>query len=212
MAVAVSFRTLLPPNATAWERSNEAVSGPRMEGLPVSAIRQARDPEACATVFLAGLAWERSVHFWDPGDAAGNRARVASSWTDHLVYGAPAALEAEIALDTGLTIAVREFFEVPGLVWPEFVADAVVDPGDAAPDMTAVIASALARKPVRDVLARARVFAVQQPASVLVSAATFASPKVVVLPLGGAPPLPQVLVGAASRVIEIATVYPLKAA
>jgi P2-related tail formation protein len=206
----VTHKSLLPGNATAWERSNAAVSAPRMLDAPVATVGKERDPTRCDAVFVAPLGWERSVHFWDPNDDAGNRARVASSFNDHLNYGCPATLEAEIALDTGLPVKVSEFWQVIGLQWPDFTVDIAVNPGEAAPDISAVTASALARKPARDVLAGVRFIAAQPPGDLYVGAATSVRPSVTVLPFGLPKPPPQLFVGAASRVLPTFKVLPLR--
>jgi phage tail P2-like protein len=200
--------TLLPGNATAWERSNSTVSA-RLLSAPVALIQTERDPSRCRAQFVAPLAWERSVHFWDPDDDAGNRARIASSFTDHLAYGSPAALEAEIALDTGLTIEINEFWQLPGLQWPEFVVDAVINPGDPSPDLARVVASALRRKPPRDVLAFPRVFVRQPVGPIVVAAGSAVTVKVKVLPFNAAPS-PSLVVGATTRVSPSVKVLPLK--
>jgi P2-related tail formation protein len=206
----VTRKSLLPGNATAWERANAEVSAANMLRSPVATIPRERDPLACDAAFVAPLGWERSVHFWNPGDDAGNRARIASSFADHLNYGCPATLENEISLDTGLTVTVREFFEVAGLTWPDFVVDIDIEPGDPAPNVAAVYAAALTRKPARDVLAMVRLLAAQPAASVFVAAATCVAPRLIVLPLGGAKPDPQIYVGAGTRVMPIVTVLPLE--
>ncbi len=198
---------LLPKNATAWERCNSRIST-RMLSVPVALILKERDPMRCDAAFVAPLAWERSVHYWNPGDDAGNRARIASSLADHKGYGAPAALEAEIALDTGYVIAIREFWELPGLVWPDFVVDVVYSAGAAWPALAGVYASALRRKPPRDVLDRVRVFAETPPAPIVVGAACFASFNGTVFPVDGAPLPPSFAVGAATRIVCVFTVSP----
>ncbi len=201
--------TLLPGNATAWETANSTVSE-RMLSTPVSTILAERDPTQCSAAFVAPLAWERSVHFWNPNDDAGNRARIVSSFSDHLQYGSPAALESEIALDTGLSIRVREFWELPGLVWPDFVVDININPGDPTPNVAGVYASALHRKPPRDVLTNLRVVAAQPPAPVIVGIGVGVTARMVVLPAGGAPPDPAYLAAATTRVMPNIKVLPFK--
>ena len=207
----MSAADLLPPNATPFERAQSAEDN-RILAADVAAIRRERQPATCDAAFVAPLAWERSIHFWSPGDEAGNRARVAASFADHGGYGSPPALEDEIALDTGFPVTVREFWELAGLVWPDFVVDVAIAPGEAAPDVGAVTASALKRKNVRDVLAAVRLFASQPPANVNVGAGVCVTPRVTILPLGGSPHDPQIYVGAATRVLPRFTVLPLRAA
>jgi phage tail P2-like protein len=134
----MSATDLLPPNATPLESAHSAEDN-RILAADVDAIRRERDPTRCDAAFVAPLAWERSIHFWDPNDDAANRARVASSFADHGAYGSPPALEDEIALDAGLPVKVREFFELARLVWPEFTVDVAVELQGAEP---LVIASA----------------------------------------------------------------------
>ncbi len=206
----MSATDLLPPNATPFESAQSATDA-RTLNADTNAIRAERQPATCDEAFIAPLAWERSVHFWSPGDDAGNRARTASSFEDHGSYGSPPALEGEIALDTGLSVAVREFWELPGLAWPGFVVDVEINPGDPAPDLGAVTASALTRKNVRDVLARVRLAAQQPAAALALGAAVCASPRVTILPLGGAPLDPAIVFGASTRVVPFLTVLPLGA-
>ncbi|MGD0564547.1 MAG: phage tail protein [Roseiarcus sp.] len=202
---------LLPPNATPFERAQSAEDN-RVLAANANAIRAERQPATCDEAFIAPLAWERSIHFWAPGDDAGNRARIASSFADHGSYGSPPALEQEIALDTGLDIAVREFWEIAGLVWPDFVVDCLINIGDPAPSLAAVTASANTRKNVRDVLARVRFVAAQPAAALSVAAATCVNPRVKILPLNAAPPPPQIYVGASTRALPHVTILPLRAA
>ena len=200
--------TLLAANETAWERANSTVSE-RILNAPASLILQERDPVACDAQFVAPLAWERSVHFWDPAADAENRARIAASFTDHLGYGAPAALEAEIALDTGLSVSVREFWEVPGLVWPDFLVDVHIQPG-VQPPLAPVWKSALRRKPVRDVLVNVRYAAAQPAAALAVVAACHVTQRATILPLGAPKPPPAFVAGAALRVFVYPKILPLK--
>lgn len=197
-------QTLLPTNATAWERANSTVSS-RLLAAPVALILQERDPVNCGAKFVAALAWERSVHFWSATDTAGNRARVASSFADHCAYGTPAALEAEIALDTGQNVRIVEFFEDPSLVWPQFAVSSVIHPGDPLPDMDALMASALRRKNVRD-WPLPRVHAIQPGAAEYVGAAcgvTVTAWLPVALPVP-----PQSCLGAAIGVTVTAHILP----
>jgi phage tail P2-like protein len=200
---------LLPPSATPWMRVNSKVSA-RILDTDADVIRRERDPSRCDAQFVPFLAWERSVHFYAPNDEAGNRARVASSFQDHVNYGSPAALEAEIALDTGYRIEVVEFFQDASLVWPWFFVQAVINPGDPLPDMKgAVMKSALNRKNVRDMPAvRIRV---QQPAGALyVGAACNFAIQAKIFPQAAPPPPPQIRVGAAARFFPLNKILPQK--
>lgn len=151
MASEADHATLLPDNEMAWEAAQSSTSA-RLLGLDVDAIRRERRPDQCAPAWLPLLAWERSVHYWAEGDDAGNRARTASAFEDHLAYGSPEALEAEISQDLGHAVAVREFFEVPGAEWPDFFVDLDLDQAapETWPTLDAVLTSAIRRKNVRD--------------------------------------------------------------
>lgn len=197
---------LLPANATPWETAMSLTSS-RILDTDTQAVRRERDPLQCDPAFLPFLGWERSVHYWSATDAAGNAARAASSFPDHLSYGAPSALEAEIALDTGQTIRVVEFFEEPDLVFPQFVVESVISPGDPVPDLAAMNGSALRRKNVRDDLAAVRLRGSQPAASIYIGAAARVSPNVKVLPAPPSVP-PLLSIGAATRVFPYARILP----
>lgn len=201
----------------------------RLLGAPVSLILKERDPANCDAQFVAPLGWERSVHYWDPNDYAGNRARIESSFSDHCGYGAAAALEAEIALDVGAlswlqatnlpiyspiaqpplgqaAIVVREFWEVPGYSWPDFAVFVVIRPGDPQPDPSIVYASALRRKPVRDVLADVRIVAAATPSSSWVGAGVGAFISAKILP--AVAPAAQSNVGAGVGAFVSVKIFP----
>jgi len=144
----VSDDDLLPGAATEFERAHAKTSA-RILATDTAVIRRERDPAQCDAAFLPFLAAERSVHHY-AGDAATKRARTAASFDDHLAYGTPAALEAEIAQDTGQQVRVVEFFDDGALEWPDFVVESYVDPGVPPPDLDAVMRAAIRRKNVRD--------------------------------------------------------------
>lgn len=196
---------LLPGNASAFERANSQVAA-RLFDLDVAAIESSRDPARCDAAFTPFLAWERSIHFWSPGDDSGNRARIETAFNDHLSYGAPAALETEIALDTGQSVKLIEFFEDSTLTWPGFVVASKINPGDPAPDLDALMASALTRKNVRD-MPQARVLSSQPVASQFVGAGTGVTVSAKILP--GVPPQPQIYFGAGTGVLVSAKILPV---
>jgi phage tail P2-like protein len=198
---------LLPSNATALERAISG-AGARMLDADTDAIRRARQPARCGAQFVPFLAWERSVHFYNPADEAGNRARIETSFEDHLNYGAPSALEAEIALDTGQDVRVIEFFEEQGLDWPDFAVASVIDPGDPAPDMDALLASAMMRKNVRD-WPLPRVLGRQPAGACFIGGGTgvVIGAKI----LSAVPPQPNACLGAGSGVVITAKILPLGA-
>lgn len=193
---------LLPRNATPWERALSKTSA-RLLATDTDVIRRERDPLHCDRAFLPALGMERSVHHYTGTDVAADRARTASSFSDHCAYGTPAALEQEIALDTGQEIGVVEFFEELGLEWPDFAVESIVDPGDPTPDLAALRASAIRRKNVRD-WPHIRVRVNNPVAPLYIGAATHKGVTVRVLPEDALPPPPQLYIGAATRkVIEV---------
>ncbi len=199
----MSADDLLPPNATPFERAQSAADR-RVLSADVDAIRRARDPAACPSAVTPFLAWERSVHFYDPADEPGNRARTASSFSDHAAYGSATALEAEIALDIGSPVAIREWFEERDLVFPDFVVEVAMAPGPTPPDLSAALASAMRRKNVRD-MPRPRVRVTQPPAALFVAAAQRIG--LSVANRVAARPMPAV--GATSRFLPQIKVHPL---
>lgn len=56
--------TLLPPNATSFERALEQTAAPRIDGLPVL-LRTLYRPHECPTQLLPFLAWSLSVRHWN---------------------------------------------------------------------------------------------------------------------------------------------------
>ncbi|PZP64494.1 MAG: phage tail protein I [Delftia acidovorans] len=60
------FQSLMPSNATTFERAEEQVSGERWDNLDIDVIRRARDPWSCPEHLLNFLAFERSVDLWNP--------------------------------------------------------------------------------------------------------------------------------------------------
>ncbi len=199
----MSAEDLLPSHATAFERAASAADI-RVLAADVDAIRRARDPAACPAAIVPFLAWERSVHFYDAADEAGDRARIASSFADHAAYGSATALEAEIALDVGFPVKVTEAFERADLTWPYFAVEATMAPGPTPPDLDAVMASALKRKNVRD-LPRLGLFVEQPPGTLNCGAA----PRFAIRISTRTTPVPRPTVGAAQRLMPRMKVYPL---
>lgn len=199
--------SLLPNNATAFERA-QSESAARMLDSPVEAIRAARIGASAPASLLPFLAWERSVHH-PRVDETTLRARIDASFADHLSYGAPAALEQEIALDTGLSVRIVEFFEEPDLQWPDFIIEVVFDPAiEAQPDLSGVWLSAVRWKNVRDWPSKLRLKPLMPPTSFNVGSAPSIGLRVRVLPEGALPPLPTLFAGAATRAILEVRVLP----
>lgn len=197
---------LLPANATAFEEAQSETSA-RLLYVPVHVIRDARKGATAPKALLPFLAWERSVHH-PSADETTMRARTDASFADHLSYGTPAALEEEIAADTGLAIRIVEYFEEVDLEWPDFAVEALVDPGDAPPDLSAALPSALMRKNVRDWPARLRTRVRLGVTPFHVGSALFVGAKLRVAP-ENYKPAPSVSVGAASFMVPTIRVLPL---
>ncbi|MBG0809847.1 hypothetical protein IY145_10695 [Methylosinus sp. H3A] len=197
---------LLPGNATAFERAQSKTSA-RVLSTDVDAIRRERDPLHCDSQFLPPLAMERSIHHYTGTDEALDRLAVAMSFEDHIAYGTAAALEAEISLDIGREVRVVECFEDSSLEWPDFAVETLIDPGEAAPDLAAMQASALRRKNVRD-WPHPRLRVRQPEAPLFIGAASSIGVTLRVLPEDVLPPPPQIYVGATTRVVLNVKVFP----
>ena len=194
---------LLPANATPFMRALSRTSA-RILNADTQAVRRERDPAQCGGQFVPFLAWERSVHHYVVGDLAGNRAKVAASFVDHLSFGTPCALESEIAQDTGQAIEIVEYFQDPSLVWPYFWVCTLVNPGDPAPNTQAVWNSAILRKNVRD-MPKVAVKLNQPGAQNYAGAATGVT---IICRFPPANPLPQIYVGARARIFNIVKILP----
>jgi len=80
--------SILPSNATPFERAIERVSAERWDGLDVDIIRRARDPWTCPEHLLSFLAFEHSVDLWDetwPSEK--KRSVIAAARGDHHLKG-----------------------------------------------------------------------------------------------------------------------------
>jgi len=196
---------LLPGNATAFERAQSATSA-RILATETGAVRRERDPAECDAQFLPLLAMERSVHHY-AGEEALDRARTAASFADHIAYGTAAALEAEISLDIGREVRIVECFEDSSLEWPDFAVETLIDPGEAAPDLASMQASAIRRKNVRD-WPHPRLRVRQPEAPLFIGAASSLGVTLRVLPEDALPPPPQIYVGATTRVVLNVKVSP----
>lgn len=197
---------LLPASAAAFERAQSKTSG-RCLDAPVDAIRLARQGATAPAALLGHLGWERSLHH-PSADTAAMRARIDASFSDHLGYGAPAALEAEIAADTGQTVAIVEFNEAPELQWPDFMVESVVDPGSPLPDAGALLASALRRKNVRDWPVKARLRLRLPPGAIYVASASHYTVRVTIRDRSAPPP--HLFIGSATWFRPHVTVLPAR--
>lgn len=99
--------SILPPNATVFERAFERVSAKRWGDFDVDIIRRARDPWACPNHLLPYLAYQRSVDFWDENWPDWlKRAVIAAAPWDHRVKGTLAGQRRAISLAGGELIRV----------------------------------------------------------------------------------------------------------
>lgn len=102
--------TLLPPNATALERTLDLADGAALAAVPLP-IRDLWDPATCPIAILPFLAWGLSIDFWDSAwSEAQKRAAVAASIEDQRRKGTPASLRAVLDRFDPL-IALVEWFE-----------------------------------------------------------------------------------------------------
>lgn len=194
---------LLPGNATDFERAQSKTSA-RILDTDTGVIRRERVPAQCDEAFLPFLAAERSVHHY-AGDLATKRARTAASFSDHLAYGTPSALEQEIALDTGLDVRVVEYFEERQFEFPDFAVDLVLEQGETPPqDLEPVRRSALQRKNVRETLAAVRIRYERPPGDLFHGAATHISPRI----SNAFAPAPNLFHGAVSRILPQQRITP----
>lgn len=82
------FQSILPSNATPFERAIEIVSAERWDGIDVDIIRRARDPWTCPEHLLSFLAFERSVDIWNEDwPVEKKRSVIASAPLDHKLKG-----------------------------------------------------------------------------------------------------------------------------
>lgn len=109
---AVHAETLLPPNATPFERALAAPTA-RLTAIPVP-LRKLWRPRECPAPLLPWLAWGMSVDTWDPAwSESKKRDVIEASFPLHRIKGTRAALERALAvIDEG--ISVEEWFEYGG--------------------------------------------------------------------------------------------------
>ncbi|QSH40925.1 phage tail protein I [Lentisphaerota bacterium ZTH] len=101
--------TLLPPNASDFERAVEAVTA-RLEKIPVP-LGSLWNPESCPTALLPWLGWALSIDVWDDAwTETQQREIVARQYEIHAHKGTIGALRE--ALDAlGCRLKVTEWFE-----------------------------------------------------------------------------------------------------
>ncbi|VVT07398.1 phage tail protein I [Erythrobacter sp. EC-HK427] len=84
--------TLLPPNATTYERAIESAAAGELAEVPTP-LRDLWNPATCPLGLLPFLAWGVSVDFWDANwTEAEKRAAVASAIADQRCKGTRASL------------------------------------------------------------------------------------------------------------------------
>lgn len=100
--------SLLPPNATDFERALEAASA-RIGEVPAN-LRDLWNPQTCPVAFLPWLAWAVSVDVWDEAwPEAVKRATIAASIPLHRIKGTVSAVKLSLA-PLGLSSDVIEWF------------------------------------------------------------------------------------------------------
>lgn len=93
------FASILPTNATPWERGVERASGERWDVLDIDIIRRFKNPWHCPPHLLNFLAFERSVDIWDESwPELKKRAVIASAPIDHRLKGTLAGIQRYIEL------------------------------------------------------------------------------------------------------------------
>ena len=75
-----NLQSLLPGNATPFERALEKASGERWADVPVHLIRDYKDPWTCPEHLLHFLAYERSVDIWDDDWSIARKSWVVENW------------------------------------------------------------------------------------------------------------------------------------
>ncbi|MEX3924407.1 phage tail protein I [Paraburkholderia sp. BR10936] len=108
MADAVSDESLLPYNATLYERALEgAVS--RVSSVDIPA-REVWNADACPVELLPWLAWALSVDFWDSNwEESQKRAAIRTAFDVQRVKGTVGAVETALA-SLGWDVTIQEWF------------------------------------------------------------------------------------------------------
>jgi len=112
----VSDDSLLPPEATPFERALSL--GDRdsydTQAFDPDLIRRVKDPALCPVELLPYLAWERSLHEWDPAwPEWRKRNAIADSLDLHRRYGTRWGVDRAI-VELGIGAEVDEWFEYNG--------------------------------------------------------------------------------------------------
>ena len=105
--------SLLPPNASATERTLEAACSKRCEAI-TTPQRQLWDPATCPESLLPWLAWALSVDTWRPTwPVATKRAVIAAAMDVHRIKGTVASVRRAVEA-LGTTLNVREWWDYQG--------------------------------------------------------------------------------------------------
>jgi phage tail P2-like protein len=110
--------SLLPPNATAFERALEDVIALRLEALApaIDTLRTLWTPADCPVNILPWLAWSVSVDEWESDwPEATKRSVVDGAIAIHRHKGTPWAVEQALILSGQPFARVEEWFEYGGL-------------------------------------------------------------------------------------------------
>lgn len=104
----MTFRTLLPPNATQGELAQEKVIA-HIGDQPID-IRTVKNPDLCPLKLLPWLAWEYGVRFWDDNWSEEEKRDVIKSAPKvNKTRGTPGAVKRALSA-TGHCIDVIEWF------------------------------------------------------------------------------------------------------
>lgn len=109
--------SLLPPNATPFERAIEDVIARRLDALApaIETLRTLWDPSACPLSLLPWLAWAVSADEWESDwPEQTKRSVVAGSIAIHRHKGTPWAVEQALTLSGQPFAYVKEWFEYGG--------------------------------------------------------------------------------------------------
>ena len=106
----MTFKSILPPNATPLELATEQVTGERIATLSVP-IKDMWNPETCPETHLPWLAWALSVDVWDnTWSEAIKRSVIAKALQVHALKGTRGALDKALSAQ-GFGVAIREWWQ-----------------------------------------------------------------------------------------------------
>ena len=107
-------KSLLPPNASALERSVEAAQAGRVDAIPVAELQRVWDVDNCPERLLPWLAWAMSVDEWDYRWPVEVRREVIRSSIDvHKRKGTAGAVKRVLGA-LGVRVDLVEWFENDG--------------------------------------------------------------------------------------------------